>query len=93
MKYRSFTRLIVQIIPDPREEISPGGIHLPETYRAYKSVAFGKVLDGYFFKSGSTKTAEALIRPGDTVAFSLSAPREGMIYFCSEEQIYAVLND
>lgn len=100
MKYKAFKRLVVQIIPEPDiEEVSPGGIIKPRTATEPKNIAFGKVLDGTFFRVETetcTKShAEALVKPGDTVAFSKAGALndKGLYYFLSEEQVLAVVED
>lgn len=99
MKYRSFRRLVVQLIPEAT--MSPGGIDTSAAQQSRRQQGLGKVLDGQFYKTPPADRATAQwpsdsvpdVKPGDTVVFSLSAPREGMVYFLSEEQVYAVLND
>jgi co-chaperonin GroES (HSP10) len=100
MKYKSFRRLVVQIIPEPQEEISPGGI-ITRTSQELKNIAHGKVLSGQLYKSTPADRATSQwpsdsipdVKPGDTVAFSKAgAMNDGKgCYFLSSEQVLAVV--
>jgi co-chaperonin GroES (HSP10) len=99
MKYRAFTRLIVQLIPEAQEEVSPGGIHLPESFHQPRNIAYGKVLDGFFAREGEVPTERidgnglSFIERGDTIAFSKAgAMNDGKgIFFLTADQVLAVV--